>query len=637
MAPHAARRAFLIVVLTASSCALAQMQPTAGNGATAQGSTFPADEEQGRFDYWFLSDRNWADHQGKPEEPGDAVSKLDLMAPGKVRAEYNKGLVELSRKNFTDAVAHLEKALAIYPKYVSAHNALGTAYMNLGQKEKARAEFKTALALDDHLPNTYTNLSRACLSLEDYPAAVQFIAKASSISPLNLQLRVLLAYAELMNKDYLAVIATAEQVHGQKHEQAAVVHYFAAAAQQAEHNLEGMQEELQQFLQEDPGSANASQAREFLAKIDASRKNSGTAQTTISYTPDSSEPTAGSGSLPSAARRAMAQFELQRQLEAAECDNCAMSPSEPDADPVTAPAPPPHSSLSRPRSTSPWTLRSTVDEVGVFFAVTDGGRAVSDLSLSDVKLLDDRKAPAAVLGFRNEGALPLRLGLVIDTSASVTSRFGFEQDAAAEFLQQVLTGKKDLAFVTGVANSILMVQDFTASQNDLSAAIHKLAPAGGTALWDAVAFAAEKLGQPEATPVARILVVVSDGEDNSSSVQLKQAIETAQRQQVTVYTVSSRYETTDSWLKLGDRALQALAQQTGGTIFLPGSLGHLRHSLSELQQVIRSRYLISYKPAQFTSDGHYRSIEIAAQKSGHKLHVYSRKGYYASASASSAN
>jgi len=632
MAPHVARRAFLIIVLAASPCALAQMFPTGPNGQTSPNRTFPVDAEQGRFDYWFMNDKDWANRAGKPDDTGDAVSKLDLMAPGKARSEYDKGLTDLNRKNFTSAVAHFDKALSIFPKFVSAHNALGTAYMNLGEKQKARAEFQTALSLDDHLPNTYSNFSRACLSLQDYSAAVQSLEKASSLAPLNLQLRVLLAYAQLLSQDYLGVVATAQQVHQQKHDQAAVVHYFAAAAQQAEHNLEGMHDELQQFLQEDPNSPNAAQAREFLERIDAARTSPVTTQTTVSYAPDPSQAAARPGSLPGAARRATAQFELQRQVETAECDGC--STDEPEGDPrgTTSAS----SATSRSRSTSPWTLRSTVDEVGVFFAVTDGGRAVSDLHLADIKLLDDRKAPTAVLGFRNEAELPLRLGFVIDTSASVTSRFAFEQDAAAEFLQLVLTHKSDQTFVTGVANSVLLVQDFTGSQEDLSSAIHKLAPSGGTALWDAVKFAAEKLGRPEPTPVARILVVVSDGEDNASSVTLRQAIENAQRNQVTVYTVSSRDETTDPWESLGDRALRALAQQTGGAFF-SGSLGRLRHNLSDLQQVIRSRYLISYKPAQFSPDGHYRPIEIAAQKSGHKLRVYARKGYYATREQASAN
>jgi len=245
-----------------------------------------------------------------------------------------------------------------------------------------------------------------------------------------------------------------------------------------------------------------------------------------------------------------------------------------------------------------------------------------------------------VLGFRNEAQLPLRLGLLIDASESVTNRFSFEQSAAASFIRKVVTGKEDLAFVVGFANSVLLLQDFTADNSKLSVAIEKLAPAGGTAAWDAVAFASEKLAdRPETQPVARVLVVISDGEDNSSNTTLKEAIAAAQNREVTIYAVS----TSDTSLTLilpthniqpGDHALRTLAELTGGTASFPGSLRYLNHSLNDLKEVIRSRYMISYRPALFKRDGQYRAIDIKAEKSGRKLRVYSRKGYYAQASSS---
>jgi VWFA-related protein len=130
-------------------------------------------------------------------------------------------------------------------------------------------------------------------------------------------------------------------------------------------------------------------------------------------------------------------------------------------------------------------------------------------------------------------------------------------------------------------------------------------------------------------------VVISDGEDNSSSMSLKEAIERAEHGEVIVYTVSTR-DNRDVTTPLvadispvGDRALKTLAEHTGGSAFFPGSLGYLDHTLRDLQQVIRSRYLVSYRPALFKRDGHYRTIDITAQKAGHKLRVYARKGYYA--------
>ena len=278
-------------------------------------------------------------------------------------------------------------------------------------------------------------------------------------------------------------------------------------------------------------------------------------------------------------------------------------------------------------------FRSSVDEVAIFFAATDRGRSVTDLTAADIGVSDDSRTPERIVQFRNQTQLPLRLGLVIDTSNSVTQRFSFEQNAATRFLEKVLTDKSDLAFVVGVNNSVLMVQDFTTDQMLMSRAIHQLAPAGGTALWDAIAFASDKLAKrPEQQPVARVLVVISDGQDNSSSMTLKEAIASAQRGEVAVYTVSTREALQeDANAMVGDHALRTLSELTGGAAFVPGSVQHLNGSLADLQEVIRSRYLVSYKPAAFQRDGRYRAINITAEKDGRKLRVYARKGYYASA------
>ena len=100
------------------------------------------------------------------------------------------------------AVAFLTNSIAIYPQFVAAHNALGTAYLNLGQNELAQAEFTKAVALDDHMPNSYLNLGCADLALKQFPAAEESLRKASSLAPLDVQLQLALAYAEFVNHDY---------------------------------------------------------------------------------------------------------------------------------------------------------------------------------------------------------------------------------------------------------------------------------------------------------------------------------------------------------------------------------------------------------------------------------------------------
>lgn len=562
-----------------------------------------------------------------------SVSVLDLKAPKAARREFDKGLQFLIHRNFSSAVECLAKATTIYPHYVAAHSALGAAYLELGQNEEAREEFERAVRLDDHLPGSYRNLGRAELALNHYSAAEEALRKASSISPLDIPLLTALTHAEFMNHDFAGAVATAQQVHSRKHEGAAIVHYFAAASWQRQKNLQETRQELQTLLAEDPNSPVAETARHLVEQI-TQQENSPAAPVEISSYAVPGEARSVPGEIPEQFQRKMRQLQQEKQVADAEIESAWESCGPPGAaSPFAADIPhgPDLVSPPRRRSYPGWIVRSSVDEVALFFAVTDHGKSVSDLTRDEISIRDDRKPPAAVLEFRNESQLPLRLGLVIDTSASIEKRLSFEQGAATDFMHRVVTDKNDLAFVVGFSNSVLVVQDFTNDQKQISHGVSQLAPAGGTAAWDAVSFAAEKLASlPEERPVARILVVITDGDDNSSSATLKEAIEAALRAEVIVYTVStkenSRHETTSP---VGDRALKALAARTGGAAFFPGSLGRLNQSLEELQQVIRSRYLISYRPTLFSRDGQYRTIDISAQKAGRKLRVYARRGYYA--------
>jgi Ca-activated chloride channel family protein len=589
---------------------------------------------------WLINSQN----RSPLETPGGALSKLDLKAPGKARREFEKGYQLLMRKDHQGAVEHLTSATSIYPSFVSAHNALGTAYLGLGENDQARAEFTQAASLDDHLPNSYLNLGCAELALKHYPAAEEAIQKASTIAPLDLSVLTALAYGQFMNHDYAAAIATAHQVHDRKHEGSAMVHFYAAAAWQAQEKLPQAQQELLTFLREDPKSPAAAQAVQMIEEIKEELKHPAAASAPglkISYTTVPSEAPSGPVELPARIQKLLQESKENAQIAEAEaeeeCSTCGNTepPSRPEANAAPSPGPRPKASGSKYAG---FTLHSSTDEVAIFFAATDHGRSVTNLTGADIGIRDNSKPPAAVTGFRNESELPLRLGLVIDTSASVTDRFKFEQQAAANFLQKVVTGPQDLVFVIGFANSVLLVQDFTGDQKLISHAVGELVPSGGTALWDAVSFAADKLARrPETQPVARILVVISDGDDNSSSETLKRALNRAQHGEVAVYTICTRDTTGDPMITtesvsslVGEHALRTMSELTGGAAFTPGSVNRLNGSFTDLQQVIRSRYLVSYKPALFQRDGQYRPIEITAGKDGHKLRVYARKGYFAS-------
>lgn len=631
MVPSTKHAVFSFLFLASCSSVLAQL---GGGGMRPASTTSGLGIEQNQMGLW-LNESDDDRRRKMLESFADFGSKLDLKAPGAARREYEKGNQLVFRKSYADAAEHFVKAITAYPSFVSAHNALGSTYLDLGRNEEAQSEFQRSAALDGHLPHTFMNLGRAQLALKNFSGAQESMQKASELAPLDLRLLSALTYAQYLNHDYGGAIATAQRVHGLKHENNAIVHYFAAASWQGKNNLDETQKELQMLLEEDPKSSVAESARQMIEQIKA-RKDQPAEPVTISY---SSTPDDPSVAPDARARRMLQQFELQRQVAEvekepdADCETCgAVMPAGLLAGDVPAGGP-----LSSAKvasfGASALILHSSVNEVAVFLAATDHGKSVSDLSRESVIIRDDGKAPVAVTGFRNEAQLPLRLGLVIDTSSSITKQFAFEQSAAASFLQKTLTDKQDLAFVLGFSSTVLMAQDFTGDEAAISKGIGQLAPRGGTALWDAVKFASEKLAaQREEQPVARILVVISDGDDNCSAATLKQAIETAERSEVIVYTVSTReFRNEISSDAIADQAMRALASRTGGAAFFPDSIGNLQHGLAELQQVIRSRYLISYKPDHFVANGKYRSIAVEAQKSGHKLHVYSRRGYYANA------
>jgi Ca-activated chloride channel family protein len=273
------------------------------------------------------------------------------------------------------------------------------------------------------------------------------------------------------------------------------------------------------------------------------------------------------------------------------------------------------------------TLHARVNEVNVLFIATDKrGKFVRDLNQADFNILDDHKPPQAILNFRRETDLPLHMGLLVDVSGSVDSRFEFEQEAATTFMQRTLRVGFDKAFLMGFNAHTQMAQDFTDNVTLLSAGVRKLHDGGGTALYDAIYHACKDkfLKDRPDHPVRKAIIVVSDGEDNQSEISKAQAIEMAQRAEVIIYAIS----TDDSGLVMrGDKVLEQLAEATGGRAFFPFKMKDITHSYAAIQDELRSQYVVSYKPADFDADGRYRSIEISSLKKD--LQVRARKGYFA--------
>jgi len=241
---------------------------------------------------------------------------------------------------------------------------------------------------------------------------------------------------------------------------------------------------------------------------------------------------------------------------------------------------------------------TSVNEVNLIFTVTDKhGNFIPNLKQSDFALLDDQKAPARISSFTQQTNLPLRVGIVIDASTSIRSRFQFEQQAATEFLLQAIKSKSDRAFVMGFDSTPDVTQDWTNNLLDISR------------------------GQE---PVRRAMVLVSDGNDNQSRAYVDDAIKMCQRAETIVYAISTNW--TPSRGK-GDDVLQKMAAATGGRAFFPPSVDEMSLGFTSIEEELRSQYALTYTPADFKADGAFRTIYLFAND--RKYQVRTRQGYFA--------
>jgi Ca-activated chloride channel family protein len=308
----------------------------------------------------------------------------------------------------------------------------------------------------------------------------------------------------------------------------------------------------------------------------------------------------------------------------------APQPSPTAQSPAPQPTPAPATGDPAQQGQSPddsFKIVTSVNEVNLIFTVTDKhGNFIPNLKQSDFALLDDQKAPARVSSFVQQTNLPLRVGIVIDASTSIRSRFKFEQQAATEFLLQTVKSRSDRAFIMGFDVTPTVTQDWTNNMDGLESGVMKLRPGGGTALFDAVYTACrDKLldisrGQE---PVRRAMVLVSDGNDNQSRAYIDDAIKMCQRSETIIYAISTNW--TPSRGK-GDDYLQKMAEATGGRAFFPPSVEEMSTGFQSIEEELRSQYALTYTPADFKADGAFRTIYLFAND--RRYQVRARKGYF---------
>ena len=272
------------------------------------------------------------------------------------------------------------------------------------------------------------------------------------------------------------------------------------------------------------------------------------------------------------------------------------------------------------------TIRVEVSRVPLLFTVTDKkSRFITNLDREDFRVFDN-KVEQDIREFVRESDLPLRIGILIDSSNSVRGRFKFEQEAAIEFIRSVLREEADKVFLVSFDTRAELVVDFTNDPEELALGVRRLRAGGGTALYDAVYFACrDKL--PEDWPpeqFRRALVILGDGQDNQSSVTRDMALEMAHKAEAVIYTIS----TNRSGKQIaGDKVLRRYAQETGGLPFHPFQARDLEQSFVNIANELRHQYFILYSPKDFVADGTFHRVQIKTRIKNTEVRV--RRGYYA--------
>ncbi len=292
------------------------------------------------------------------------------------------------------------------------------------------------------------------------------------------------------------------------------------------------------------------------------------------------------------------------------------------------------------------TIKVDVDIVNVLFTVKQKhGGLVGNLEKENFTLFEDGKQQE-IKYFTRQTDLPLTIGLLIDVSASQGNLIGIEQNAASQFFGSVLR-PKDLAFLISFGAEAELLQDYTSSPKLLRAALEGLkvnSSTGGlhpgpvptvyqprgTILYDAVQLASSD--QLKGQVGRKVLVLITDGEDQGSRFKIQEAIEAAQKADAIIYGiyyVDRAFYSQGGWSFGGvsDSALRRMAEETGGHVFSVDRKNSLQDIFKQLQDEMRSQYAIGYTPTNASKDGTFRKIEI---RTGNKeWKVQARKGYYA--------
>jgi Ca-activated chloride channel homolog len=270
-------------------------------------------------------------------------------------------------------------------------------------------------------------------------------------------------------------------------------------------------------------------------------------------------------------------------------------------------------------------FRKQVDEVLLHATVIDDKQhIVTDLTKGDFNVFEDNH-PQTITSFRHED-IPVAMCIVVDNSGSMREKRAKVNAAALNLVRA--SNPEDEVCIVNFNDEYWLDQDFTSDIKKLKEGLEKIETRGGTALYDAVTATAKHL-KTDAKLEKKIIFVVTDGEDNESSETLEQAVRHLQGENgPTVYAIGILEK--EEHPKHAKRALQIMAQRTGGIAFLPQTLDEVDAISRTVAHDIRTQYTIGYKPTTPKNQGGYRQVRVEARAHGHgKMSVRTKSGYYA--------
>lgn len=272
-------------------------------------------------------------------------------------------------------------------------------------------------------------------------------------------------------------------------------------------------------------------------------------------------------------------------------------------------------------------LRQNVEEVVLNATVLDtGNHLVQDLRKDNFTVFEDG-VKQNIISFQHTD-LPVSIAMVVDNSGSMSKKRPAVNQSALDLIEA--SNPQDQAFVVNFSDEAFIDQDFTSDVSKLRDGLSHIESRGGTALYDAVVASADKLASDAKRP-KQVLVLITDGEDNASTLNLEQTIRRVQQLSgPVIYSIGLLFgdEMSRSEVRHARRALEMLSTETGGIAFFPKSLEQVDEIAAEVARDIRSQYTLGYHSTKPTTDTNFRRVQVLAEDKGSKLNVRTRTGYF---------